>query len=433
MSNDKITAALLPCPFCGGNDIKEYSLQDGDERVVYRQCQDCTSVGPDHKNGHDWNRRASPAQAQEPVNPRTGEPWRLTDPEIVPAVEALKREVTSSPEKAREWLVVHGFSNQDGTLPEEYGGPAQAPAPEASALAKTFPERIWLQVGDDCPDDAKFGELDGVTWCQDSQWSNDIAYVRADLAASPEAREALTAERIAELWDAANPHARLMLSDHVERFARAVESHHGIAAPGTEAAPAAQRSAGVMETLAAEVKRLAEDMADKACATEAGDFVAKERAALHAAIDRLAARASLGAPSSEEPVAWQVRIPGSAHWRTTGGKLSDEYIAEKGYEVRALYASPPASSEEQRDAADIPFRLRIARLLAEMNGESVLSEQQCARYVGIDLISWRELVHTFSVGTSFVEGEGDEFPRKTSEDVLRAAMAASTSTKGETT
>jgi len=41
--------------------------------------------------------------------------------------------------------------------------------------------------------------------------------------------------------------------------------------------------------LAEEVKRLAEEMADKACATEAGEFVAKERARLHAAIDALLA------------------------------------------------------------------------------------------------------------------------------------------------
>lgn len=46
------------------------------------------------------------------------------------------------------------------------------------------------------------------------------------------------------------------------------------------------------EALAAEVKRLAEDMADAACATEAGAFVDRQRKPLHEAIDRLAALSS---------------------------------------------------------------------------------------------------------------------------------------------
>ena len=44
------------------------------------------------------------------------------------------------------------------------------------------PERIWLQIGDDFEtDEVDFDELDGVTWCADSQFETDIAYVRADL------------------------------------------------------------------------------------------------------------------------------------------------------------------------------------------------------------------------------------------------------------
>lgn len=50
------------------------------------------------------------------------------------------------------------------------------------------------------------------------------------------------------------------------------------------------------QRLAEVAKKLAEDMADKACATEAGEFVAKERAALYEAIDRLAA---LSQPSED--------------------------------------------------------------------------------------------------------------------------------------
>jgi hypothetical protein len=52
---------------------------------------------------------------------------------------------------------------------------------------------------------------------------------------------------------------------------------------------ALQQQQEAPSALADEVKRLAEDMAAAACATDPGEFVAKERARLHAAIDRLAA------------------------------------------------------------------------------------------------------------------------------------------------
>lgn len=106
-------------------------------------------------------------------------------------------------------------------------------------------------------------------------------------------------------------------------------------------------------------------------------------------------------------------------------------------EMNAVY-SPPALAAAQIvrqhieqsapqaapvQAADIAFRLRIARLLAEFNGESILSEQQCAKYMQIDLVSWRKLCHCFSGGTSFVEGADEEFPAEDSESILRAALA----------
>lgn len=73
---------------------------------------------------------------------------------------------------------------------------------------------------------------------------------------------------------------------------------------------------------------------------------------------------------------------------------------------------------------DLSFHLRIARLLAELHGDAYLSEQQCARYMGIDLVSWRKLERCFSAGTSFVEGDEGDFPAEDSETVLRAALAA---------
>ena len=48
---------LKPCPWCGSSNIKMFSIMDGDERVEYAQCQDCTGMGPDHKSGRHWNSR----------------------------------------------------------------------------------------------------------------------------------------------------------------------------------------------------------------------------------------------------------------------------------------------------------------------------------------------------------------------------------------
>lgn len=50
------------------------------------------------------------------------------------------------------------------------------------------------------------------------------------------------------------------------------------------------------------IKRLAEDMADAACATEAGAFVQRQRTPLHAAIDQLV---SLAQPGEGAMTGWQ--------------------------------------------------------------------------------------------------------------------------------
>ncbi|ENZ78028.1 MULTISPECIES: hypothetical protein [Ralstonia] len=46
------------------------------------------------------------------------------------------------------------------------------------------PERIFLQIGDDCPKDANLKDLEGVTWCVRSIDDNDIEYLRADAVAA---------------------------------------------------------------------------------------------------------------------------------------------------------------------------------------------------------------------------------------------------------
>lgn len=45
---------------------------------------------------------------------------------------------------------------------------------------KNFPERIYLQIGEDCPEDADFNELVGVTHSTNRINDNDIEYVRAE-------------------------------------------------------------------------------------------------------------------------------------------------------------------------------------------------------------------------------------------------------------
>ena len=39
---------------------------------------------------------------------------------------------------------------------------------------KNIPNKIYLQVGDECPDDADFEELGEVSWNKDKVFENDI-------------------------------------------------------------------------------------------------------------------------------------------------------------------------------------------------------------------------------------------------------------------
>ncbi len=102
------------------------------------------------------------------------------------------------------------------------------------------------------------------------------------------------------------------------------------------------------------------------------------------------------------------------------GRRTEE--VEEAVNALAALAERPATPAGE---ADIEFRLRIARLLSELHGEEVLSEQQCARYMRIDLVSWRRLERCFG-GACFVEGEGDDFPAEDSETILRAALRTTT-------
>lgn len=61
------------------------------------------------------------------------------------------------------------------------------PSDELPMVAQTAPAKIYLVIGDDCPQDISFRELcsrfdDGVTWCEDKIDDNSIEYIRADIA-----------------------------------------------------------------------------------------------------------------------------------------------------------------------------------------------------------------------------------------------------------
>ena len=89
-------AALKPCPFCGGADIREYT-HDG---IQFMQCNDCTSCGPDHKAGRHWNvRHDALSEAEEKLaslETRHGEhleAWRVNSAESAERESALQAQV----------------------------------------------------------------------------------------------------------------------------------------------------------------------------------------------------------------------------------------------------------------------------------------------------------------------------------------------------
>jgi hypothetical protein len=49
--------SLLPCPWCGGDNLETFLTREADGVIEYVQCMDCTSCGPDHKEGRHWNKQ----------------------------------------------------------------------------------------------------------------------------------------------------------------------------------------------------------------------------------------------------------------------------------------------------------------------------------------------------------------------------------------
>lgn len=58
---------------------------------------------------------------KEPINPRTGAAWRLTDPEVSVRIDSLQ-ETLRDPTKAMDYLKKNGFVTPTGRTPKKYGG-----------------------------------------------------------------------------------------------------------------------------------------------------------------------------------------------------------------------------------------------------------------------------------------------------------------------
>jgi hypothetical protein len=56
--------ALKPCPFCGGTDVREYRHFGDDPPTTYKQCHDCSAMGPDDCEGLNWNTRTPTPPAE---------------------------------------------------------------------------------------------------------------------------------------------------------------------------------------------------------------------------------------------------------------------------------------------------------------------------------------------------------------------------------
>lgn len=70
-------------------------------------------------------------------------------------------------------------------------------------VVSTAPERIYLIIGEECPDSARFKDLTDVSWCEDKIDSNAIPYVKAAIAESElaEVREQVEdARRTGQYW-----------------------------------------------------------------------------------------------------------------------------------------------------------------------------------------------------------------------------------------
>jgi hypothetical protein len=66
--------------------------------------------------------KANPQLARDHINPQTGEPWRLSDPEIQAETAVEMRAMKQDPKLAKRFLQEVGILNAKGKLTKRYGG-----------------------------------------------------------------------------------------------------------------------------------------------------------------------------------------------------------------------------------------------------------------------------------------------------------------------
>lgn len=81
------------------------------------------AIGPPGKRRFGMATRSEAVDRllQEPINPRTGAVWRLTDREVAAKVDSYQASL-SSPTKALAYLKENGFLTSTGRVPKKYGG-----------------------------------------------------------------------------------------------------------------------------------------------------------------------------------------------------------------------------------------------------------------------------------------------------------------------
>lgn len=84
---------LLPCPFCGGQNVKSYRADD----TRYAQCATCSACGPDHNLKAHWNNRF--AQDPPPMTPESLEIQMRED----------KRVLLRQRARFHEWAISKGL------------------------------------------------------------------------------------------------------------------------------------------------------------------------------------------------------------------------------------------------------------------------------------------------------------------------------------
>ncbi len=97
--------------------------------------------------------------------------------------------------------------------------PIAQPKEQESVAFPDAPQTIYLQVGDGCPEDAKWKELVDVCWCDKQVFDNDIVYVRADTTPPQRTWVGLTEQEQGAIMESLNAYGT-----NLYHFANAIEA-----------------------------------------------------------------------------------------------------------------------------------------------------------------------------------------------------------------